>query len=286
MEKLTVSARAKINLSLDVLGRMEDGYHEILSVMQSVEHHDDVELTVEKGSGEVRVRTSKAFLPRDDRNIAGKAARLFLGELGITGKDVTVFIKKRNPVCAGLGGGSADGAAVLNGLNELFGTKLSGEALCEMGEKLGADVPFCIEGGTALAGGKGERLTRLPPLEKCHVVICKPSFSVSTPVLFETIDSRKIRLRPDTDGIVRALDAEDLNGVAKRLYNVFEELVAEEHSEIHHIKDVLYDNGAMGASMSGTGSAVFGLFDSEARAKAAFSQLFGQYKETFLTKIV
>jgi 4-diphosphocytidyl-2-C-methyl-D-erythritol kinase len=286
MEKLTVSARAKINLSLDVLGKMADGYHEILSVMQSVELHDDVMLTSEKGSGVFRVRTSRAFLPKDDRNIAGKAVSLFLGEVGITGRDINVYIEKRNPVCAGLGGGSADGAAVLRGLDEMFGTGLGDAELMRLGEKLGADVPFCIKGGTALASGKGEALRELTPIRECHVVICKPSFAVSTPVLFAAIDSRKIRLRPDTDGIVRALDAGDLNGVAKRLYNVFEDLVAEEHSEIHTIKDALYDNGALGASMSGTGSAVFGLFDSEEKAMAAYTQLSELYKETFLTKTV
>ncbi|MBQ6540789.1 MAG: 4-(cytidine 5'-diphospho)-2-C-methyl-D-erythritol kinase [Oscillospiraceae bacterium] len=286
MDKLTVCARAKINLSLDVLGKMDDGYHEILSVMQSVELHDDIQLTAEDGNGYVRARSSRSFLPRDDRNIAGKAVRLFLNETDIKGKNVDVYIVKRNPVCAGLGGGSADGAAVLRGLDEIFGTGLSDEELMAMGEKLGADVAFCVMGGTALAKGKGEILTPLPKLPESHVVICKPAFAVSTPVLFAAVDSRKIRFHPDTKGMVKAIEEGSLNGVAKRLFNVFEEMVAEDHSEIQSIKDTLYDCGALGASMSGTGSAMFGLFDSREKAQAAYDKLSRIYKETFLTKTV
>lgn len=286
MDKLTVYARAKINLSLDVLSKIDDGYHEIISIMQSVDLHDDIQISTKSGNGQIRVRTSRAYLPKDGKNIAGKAVKLFFDKQNIKGQDVTVYIHKRNPVCAGLGGGSADGAAVLRGMNTLFETGLDSNALKTMGEKLGADVPFCIEGGTALAKGKGEKLTNVPPLPECHVVICKPEFSVSTPELFSRIDNRRIKLRPDTDGMITALCAGDLNGVSKRLYNVFEELIAEEHGEIKSIKDTLYDSGALGASMSGTGSAVFGLFDNKAKATNAWEQLKIVYKECFLTKTV
>lgn len=286
MDKLTVNAHAKINLSLDVLGKMPDGYHELRSVMQLIELHDDVEISFKIGCGEVRVGTSKAFLPNDDKNIAGKAARLFMSEMGITGYDVDIYIYKRNPVCAGLGGGSADGAGVLMGLNELFSTRLSKTTLEKMGERLGADVPFCIHGGTALCEGKGEIITDVPQLPECSIVICKPEFSVSTPELFHMIDNRKIKLRPDTEGMLNALKKGSLNGVAKRLFNVFEELISDEHSEIKSVKGIMYDYGALGASMSGTGPAVFGLFSNKANADKAYKKLKTLYNECFLTKNV
>ncbi|MBE6948439.1 MAG: 4-(cytidine 5'-diphospho)-2-C-methyl-D-erythritol kinase [Ruminococcaceae bacterium] len=286
MDKITVKAYAKINLSLDVLGKMPDGYHELRSIMQLVELHDDVEITRTKGKSKIKASSSKVFLPKDEKNIAGKAVRLFLDETGITGYDVSVFINKRNPVCAGLGGGSADGAAVLKGMNELFGTGLTLTQLEAMGEKLGADVPFCIRGGTVLCEGKGEIMTDAAPLPKCHIVICKPDASISTPELFHLIDSRKIRLRPDNDGMLSALKADSLNGVAKRVFNVFEELVAESCGDIKVIKDELYDYGALGASMSGTGSAVFGLFDDKSKAENAYYGLKKSYRECFLTENV
>jgi 4-diphosphocytidyl-2-C-methyl-D-erythritol kinase len=286
MDKLTIEARAKVNLSLDVLGKMDDGYHEILTVMQTLSLHDDVELTVKKGSGAVTAKSNRYYLPRDERNIAGRAARLFLTEAGIADRDVSIYIKKRNPVCAGLGGGSTDGGAVLVGLNRMFGTGFTAEDMRKMGEKLGSDVPFTIEGGTALAGGRGEKLTQLKPLPKCRIVVCKPEFSVSTPALYNAIDNRKIKLRPNTEGMLNALENGDLNGVAKRLFNVFEEPVSEEHSDILRIKDALYDYGALGASMSGTGSAVFGIFDDADGAERAYKALKALYKESFLTESV
>lgn len=286
MNRITVSAYAKVNLSLDVLGKMDNGYHELSSVMQLIELHDDVEITMTSGSGMIYAVSSRAFLPRNEKNIAGKAARLFMREMNITGYDIDVYIHKRNPVCAGLGGGSADGAAVLKGMNKLFETGLSLSELEIMGEKLGADVPFCIHGGTALCRGKGEIITSLPPLPECSVVICKPEFSVSTPELFQIIDGRRLRLHPDTEGILAALQKQESDGVAKRLFNVFEELVAEECSDIKTIKDTLYDCGALGASMSGTGSAVFGLFNDRIKAQKAYTRLKYVYKECFLTKTV
>ncbi len=286
MDKLTVNAHAKINLSLDVLGKMPNGYHELRSIMQLIQLHDDVEISCKRGGGKLRVRTSKAFLPNDDKNIAGKAARLFMSEMDTVGYDVDIYIHKMNPVCAGLGGGSADGAAVLLGLNELFGTGLSKAELEKMGERLGADVPFCIHGGTALCEGKGEIITDIPQLPECFIVICKPEFSVSTPELFHMIDNRKIKLRPDTDGMLNALKKGSLNGVAKRMFNVFEELIAVDHSEIKSVKGIMYDYGALGASMSGTGSAVFGLFNDKIKAENAYKELKTIYNECFLTKTV
>lgn len=281
-------AHAKLNLSLDVLSRREDGYHDLCMVMQTVELSDEITLIEEEGEGEgVRVRTDLRYLPGDDRNLAAVAARKFWEATGRQGKGLSIQIRKSIPVCAGMGGGSADAAAVLRALNELSGLNLPVERLAQIGEQVGADVPYCVLGGTALAEGKGERLTPLPALPDCHIVICKPSFPISTPELFGCIDCRKIRCRPDTDGILAALEAHDLAGVARRLYNVFEDVLTDRRgAEIAQIKNELISNGALGAAMSGTGPTVFGIFDSKSRAQSAYQTLKSQYPDTFLTRPV
>ena len=186
-----------------------------------------------------------------------------------------------------MGGGSADAAAVLRALNDLSGLHLPAERLAQIGEQVGSDVPYCVLGGTALAEGKGERLMPLPALPDCHIVICKPSFPISTPELFSCIDCRKIRCRPDTDGIVAALKTGDLAGVARRLYNVFEDVLTDRRgAEIAEIKNEMIASGALGAAMSGTGPTVFGIFDSESKAQSAYQTLKSQYPDTFLTRPV
>ena len=279
-------AHAKLNLSLDVLSRREDGYHDLCMVMQTVELSDEITLTEEAQAG-VRVRTDLRYLPGDDRNLAAVAARKFWEATGCQGKGLFIQIEKFIPVCAGMGGGSADAAAVLRALNDLSGLHLPVERLAQIGEQVGSDVPYCVLGGTALAEGKGERLTPLPALPDCHIVICKPSFPISTPELFSCIDCRKIRCRPDTDGIVAALKAGDLAGVARRLYNVFEDVLTDRRgAEIAGIKNEMIAGGALGAAMSGTGPTVFGIFDSESKAQSAYQTLKSQYPDTFLTRPV
>ena len=278
-------AHAKINISLDVLRKLENGYHELLMVMQSLELCDDVTISSRPGSGVISVKSDRAYLPGGEKNIAGKAARVFLDRMGIKNADIAVTLKKRIPVCAGLGGGSSDGAAVLRGLNRLMKTGCTVTELERMGEAVGSDVPYCVAGGTKLVGGRGERISPLPEMPKCHVVLAKPDFSVSTPELFGRIDCRKIRCRPDTPGIGAALERGDLRGVAMRAFNVFEEVIGHGSREIDDIKNRMYDFGALGASMSGTGSAVFGLFDGKDRACKAWEALKTDYKECFLTEI-
>ena len=275
-------AYAKLNLSLDVLGKKPDGYHDLRMVMQSVEFGDDldVELT---GDGSFRIVSGRSYLPNDDRNLSMRAARLFLEGTGLGAAIRTV---KRTPVCAGMGGGSSDAAAVLRALNKLTGGKRSYEELCEMGLKIGSDVPFCIRGGTALAEGRGEILTPLSPLPDCFIVICKPAFAISTPELFGKVDARKSRIRPDTAGILDALEKQDLPGVARRMYNVFEDVLTRRESEIFTIKNELLSRNAIGAAMTGTGSAVYGLFDDEKAAGDAFRGLSRQYRECYLTRPV
>ena len=224
MPKETVLARAKLNLTLDVLGKRPDGYHDLKMVMQSVALADT--LTVETGTGEgLEVRTDLSFLPNNEKNLAAAAALAFQT---VTGRDlggVAIAIEKRIPVCAGMGGGSSDAAAVLRSLERMLGTGQDLAALARIGERVGSDVPYCVLGGTALAEGRGEVLTPLSALPHCHVVICKPAFSISTPELFRAVDGVRLRCRPDTDGVLAALEAGDLGGVARRMYNVFEDVL-------------------------------------------------------------
>lgn len=283
---MEVRAYAKLNLTLDVISRREDGYHDLRMVMQTVDLADTLTLTEVEGEG-VRMRTNLRYLPSDERNLAAVAAKKFWEINGCNGKGLAIDLHKRIPVCAGMGGGSSDAAAVLRAMNELSGGHMSVEELARMGEQVGSDVPYCVLGGTALAEGKGERLTVLPPLPDCHIVICKPTFSISTPELFGCIDCRKIRCRPDTDGIIFALQSSDLAGVARRLYNVFEDVLTDRRgAEIAEIKHEMISGGALGAAMSGTGPTVFGLFDDPEKAQAVVQTLKARYSDVFLSRPV
>lgn len=269
MPALDVLAYAKLNLSLDVLEKWPDGYHEMRMVMQTVDLCD--RLRLETGTGKpLSMRSNLGFLPADGRNLAAAAALRLAEDTGADWGGLSIALDKTIPVCAGLAGGSADAAAVLRGLNHLAGLHLPPERLEEIGTKVGSDVPYCVRGGTALAEGRGEVLTDLPPLPSCHVVLCKPAFSVPTPELFARLDGVRIRRRPDTAGLLSALAAGDLAGVARRMYNVFEDaLPPRRAAEIQRLKTELIQQGALGACMSGTGSALFGLFsDGEAAARA------------------
>ena len=284
MAATEVFAYAKLNLSLDVLNKRPDGYHEMKMVMQTVSLRD--RLTVETGTGRpLEMRSNLGFLPADEHNLAAAAALRLAEDTGADWGGLSITLDKTIPVCAGLAGGSADAAAVLRGLNELLGLGLSQTRLEKIGALVGSDVPYCVGGGTALAEGRGEVLTPLPPLPRCHVVLCKPAFSVSTPELFRALDGCRIRRRPDTAGLTEALAAEDLPGVARRMYNVFEHVLPQRrYQEICAIKNSLIQHGALGASMSGTGPTVFGLFDRQQAAEDAWSALRAQYQETFLVE--
>jgi len=285
MNEITVKAWAKLNLSLDVLGKLADGYHEMKMVMQTASLCDDIRIEL-TGDGAVTVQSNLAFLPKDGNNIAAKAAAAFFGAAGLPGAGARITLNKRIPVGAGLGGGSADAAAVLRGLNELCGAKMDAGALEALGAGLGSDVPFCIRGGTRLALGRGERLLPAPEMPMCGIVICKPRFSIRTPELFARIDSRRSRVRPDTEGLLAAMAAGDTEGLARRMYNVFEDVLPRRCSEIGAIKSALLDLGALGAVMSGTGSAVFGLFPDPEAAEGAAASLRGNYRECFAAQPV
>lgn len=278
---MELSANAKINLTLDILRRREDGYHDLQMVMQAVTLADALTVAPAQGA-EGRAASDLHFLPTGGKNLAQMAAAAFRAAAG-QGEEVDVSIRKHVPVCAGLAGGSADAAAVLRAMNQLTGAGLSPAELAKIGERVGSDVPFCVLGGTALAEGRGERLTPLPPLPPCHIVICKPPFSISTPQLFSRVNVRKILRRPDTAGVVAALESGDLAGVARRMYNVFEDVLEHRRlAEINEIKGVLIDCGALGASMSGSGPSVFGLFQDRDRAQDAWDRLRESYRDVFL----
>lgn len=274
-------AYAKINLSLDVLGKREDGYHELAMVMATVDLADTLTF-VHQGEG-IRVDSQLCFLPTDRTNLAAAAALAFQKATGHRIEPLTIQVDKRIPVCAGTAGGSSDAAATLRYLNRAAGTGLSLRELQTIGEAVGSDVPYCVAGGTALAEGRGERLTPLPPLPPCPVVLCKPNFPISTVSLFHELDRCKIRRRPDTKGILAALEAGDLQGVARRLYNVFEDaLWPRQKRTVEGIKNTLVNEGALGAAMTGTGPTVFGLFDREEVAQTAYKALAEEYSSTFL----
>ena len=281
----TSQAFAKINISLDIISKMEDGYHYLKTVMQTVSLNDEITIKCEPGEG-VSVVAGRPYLPGDERNIAAKAALAFFEFTGINGYHTHIIIKKNIPVCAGLGGGSTDGACVLRMMDKMFKTELGRKALETLGNTIGSDVPFSIDGGTKLAEGRGEILTDLPPLPHSHIVICKPPFSCSTPELFKRVRCEKIRARPDTDGLIKVLETGDLGGVARRMYNVFEDVLPRGKLDVEEIKSALLDNGALGAIMTGSGPAVFGVFDSGMNAQNAYEQLKKGYIDCFLTETI
>ena len=285
MTVLHTVAHAKLNLTLDVVGRRPDGYHDLTMVMQEITLGDEVTLTL--GTGEPwKVISGSAEIPSDDSNLAIKAARLFFAESGMDPEGLTVEIRKNTPVCAGMGGGSADGAAVLKLLYEYYEKPISPEALYRIAEKTGSDVPFALFGGTALARGKGELLTRIPSMPDCDILICKPPFPVSTPALFRAMDSEVIEKRPDTKAMRKALEQGSIASVASSLYNVFEPVVARDHCEIGEIKTAMCQCGALAACMTGSGPTVFGIFVDRNDAEAAYKRLKTKYFDTYLVKPV
>ncbi len=283
---MEVQACAKLNLTLDVLGKRPDGYHDLRMIMQSIDLSDRLTLEENGGAG-LRVCTNLHFLPNNEKNLAAQAALRYWEARGLPSRGLNITIDKHIPVCAGMAGGSSDAAAVLRALNAVEREPLSPVRLAEVGERVGSDVPYCVLGGTALAEGRGEILTPLPPLPQCWVALCKPEFSISTPALFARIDSVRLRCRPDTQGALAALEAGDLAGVARRMYNVFEDALPDHRrTRVNDVKNLLIQSGALGASMSGTGPTVFGLFDSEECARQARERLLDLGGEVFLARTV
>lgn len=271
MDKVELKALAKINLGLDVLGRRENGYHDVRMVMQTIYLYDDVIIRKKKEPG-IQVETNLYFLPVNENNIAYKAAQMLIEEFGIK-EGVSITLNKHIPVAAGLAGGSSNAAAVLFGMNKMFGLGLSQQELMKRGVQLGADVPYCIMRGTVLAEGIGEELTALAPMPKCYVLIAKPPISVSTKLVYEKLDSKEITEHPDIDGLIRGLERQKLNQIAGAMGNVLEQVTIEAYPVIEEIKQAMKENGALNAMMSGSGPTVFGLFRERKAAKAAAQQI-------------
>lgn len=285
MTTLYEGAFAKLNLTLDVLGKREDGYHNIKSIMQTISIRDDVEIDV--GTGEPwTLECSQEGIPTDERNLAWKAAEVYCDGLKKDPNGLTIRITKRIPSGAGMGGGSADAAAVLRALNRHYGSPLSILALAELGAQVGSDVPFCVLCGTAMCEGRGELLRKLPDMPDCVFVVCKPEFSVSTPELYKKIDQVAIPKHPDHMAMESALLAGDVAKVADLIYNVFDPVVTADHLEINYIKSICNSYGALGMQMTGSGSAVYAIMSSFEYAAVVCNMLKDNYPNVFIAKPV
>ena len=285
MTTLYEGAFAKVNLTLDVLGKRADGYHDLQSVMQTVSSRDDVEIDV--GTGKPwQLLCSVEGIPTDEKNLAWKAAKVYCDAMGKDPEGLEIRIVKRIPSGAGLGGGSADAAAVLRALNRHYGDPLSVLALAELGAQVGSDVPFCVVGGTAMVEGRGERLRKLPDMPDCIFVVCKPDFSVSTPELYRKIDTVAIPHRPDNQAMESALLAGDLGKVAENVYNVFDPVVTSEHLELNYIKSICNSYGALTEQMTGSGSAIFAILPSFEYAAVVCNMLKENYPNIYIAKPV
>ncbi|MBE6977139.1 MAG: 4-(cytidine 5'-diphospho)-2-C-methyl-D-erythritol kinase [Ruminococcaceae bacterium] len=285
MITLYEGAFAKINLTLDVLGKRADGYHDIKSVMQTISLRDDIEIDL--GTGKAwSLLCDKEGIPTDSTNLAWKAAEVFFGATGKDPDGLQIRITKRIPVEAGLGGGSADAAAVLRALNRHYEMPLSLPALAELGARVGSDVPFCVLCGTATVEGRGDRIRRMPDMPDCIFVVCKPDFSVSTPELYRELDEKVIGKRPDHQAMERAFLSGDLEQIVTNVYNVFDPIVTEAHLELNYIKSIMNSYGAVGMQMTGSGSAVFGICSNFENAAVICNMLRGNYPLVYIAKPV
>jgi 4-diphosphocytidyl-2-C-methyl-D-erythritol kinase len=272
MPVLHVRAPAKINLSLDVVGRRADGFHLLSTVMQSLDLADRLTVSLDPGTTQIRLASRSGGIPLDSRNTAWKAAELFLRQTGIrTG--LSVFLDKQIPAAAGLAGGSADAAAVLLALNHLLPDQLDRSELFSLAARVGADVPFCLQGGTVFCEGIGERLTPLPPLGRIPVLLCKPDFGLSTPWVFGRLNMDQLGRRPDQPSVLAALANRDLAALAGHTANVLESVSLRAYPILRDLKNLLLEAGAVLALMSGSGPTVFGLFGDQASCAAAKTSL-------------
>ena len=282
---ISLKALAKINLGLDVVRRREDGYHEVRMIMQTIHLYDRLDIKRTKESG-IQIQTNLSFLPVNENNLIYKAAKLLMDEFSIT-DGVSVKLDKRIPVAAGMAGGSTDAAAMLFGMNRLFSLGLTKRQLMERGVQIGADVPYCIMRGTALAEGIGEELRPLPPMVKCPVLIAKPSISVSTKFVYQNLKLDDTTVHPDIDLLIEDIKAKNLYDIAAHMGNVLETVTIPNYPVIDEIKKHMLSHGAVGAMMSGSGPTVFGLFDDEATAKKAYKAMRSSHlaRQVYLTSV-
>ena len=283
MTTLFEPAFAKINLTLDVTGKRENGYHDVKMIMQTVNLFDLI--IVDKRKNGISVKANLEYLPTDERNIAYKAAKLFFERSGIDA-GVSIIMHKNIPVAAGLAGGSGNGGAVLVALNKMNDYPFTEEEIIEMSDILGADVPYCIMGGTALAEGIGEELSKLPDCPKLNILLVKPPINISTPEVYRAYDALEIVNHPDTEAMICAIKDKNISNMCKNLSNTLEDVTVKNNPVISGIKEKMIKNGAKAALMSGSGPTVFGIFDSEADAKKSADSFYKQYKEVYVCKTI
>lgn len=285
MDEITLKALAKINLGLDVVRRREDGYHEVRMIMQTIHLFDKLDIRKTTDAG-ISITSNLSYVPTNENNLVYKAGKLLMDEFDIK-EGVSVHLQKRIPVAAGMAGGSSDAAAMLYGMNQIFDLGLSRRELMERGVKIGADVPYCLMRGTALAEGIGEKLTSLPPMVKCPVLIAKPAISVSTKFVYENLRLNEEMVHPDIDQLVEDIKNKDLQAIAGHMGNVLETVTIPEYPIIAQIKEQMMKSGAVNAMMSGSGPTVFGLFADDETARKAYDDMVksGLAKQIYLTSI-
>lgn len=280
---MLIKAYAKINLSLDVIGKREDGYHLLKMIMQTIDLYDILNIIpIEKG---IEVRCNKEYIPCDERNLAYKAVKLFASTYGIK-SGVSIDIIKNIPVAAGLAGGSSDAAAVLKVMRDIYIPELEYGDLIKLGTNIGADVPYCMIGGTAICEGIGEEVTPISPFKNHILVLVKPFFGVSTAEVYKSLDINKIKIHPNTDMLINAINLGSLLKVSKNMKNVLENVTLKKHPLLRKIKNELINFGALGALMSGSGPSIFAFFDDMLKAQICYDKMKTKYKEVFITRTV
>ena len=281
---MRIKAYAKINIALDVVGKREDGYHLLKMIMQTVDLYDVIEI-IKISSDDIKLICNKPYVPTDERNLAYKAANLFKQTYNIN-EGVSINLIKNIPVSAGMAGGSSDAAAVLKLMNRLFNINATDEELRILGLKLGADVPYCINGGTALCEGIGEKITQLKPFKNKIVVIVKPPFGVSTKDVYKSFDLSKVIYHPRVDEIIKAMNNDDIHFVANNMKNLLENVTLRKHRVISNIKEEFRSLDAIGTMMSGSGPTVFALFDDMLKAQKCYDEMKKKYKDVFISRTI
>lgn len=280
---MQIKAYAKINISLDVIGKRDDGYHFLKMIMQNIDLYDHI--SVEKAYKGINLICNKPYIPRDEKNLAYKAAKIFFEQYNING-GAMINIRKNIPVAAGLAGGSTDAAAVLKCLRDLYNPNIDDKQLMELGLKIGADVPYCILGGTALCEGVGEIVTPLTPFKNYILVLVKPSFGVSTKEVYTSLDIKKIYRHPDTDSIITAMSEGNIMYVSNNMKNILENVTLKKHQSLKEIKKEMLKMDALGALMSGSGPTVFAFFDDMLKAQSCYDRMKIKYNEVYITRTI
>jgi 4-diphosphocytidyl-2-C-methyl-D-erythritol kinase len=280
---MILKAYAKINISLDVVGKKEDGYHLLKMIMQSIDLYDLIQIS--KANEGINITCDRQYVPTDERNIAYKAAKLFIDTYKIK-SGINIDIKKNIPVAAGLAGGSTNGAAVLKAMRDIFKYNISDKDLMDLGLKIGADIPYCIAGGTALCEGIGEKIKQLKPFKEKILVLVKPNFGVSTKEVYKNFDLTKVYIHPNTEALIDAMNKEDLNLVSLNMKNLLENVTLRRYSILREIKDGLIKDGALGSMMSGSGPTIFGFFDDMLTAQNCFLHMKEKYEEVYITRTI